>query len=272
MRWQRVQAFFSDKRTDWLSPSVKSLDELAKIARYFSDAFPFENLDVLQKNAEKITPQFLCEKMLIRRRGGLCYEINAFLHLFLQALGYNAVLVKGTVFTETGWATDGTHVLNVVKLHEKCFVLDNSFGSSITRKPLEIGGAPVDAPAGAFRAVQRKSEKGTHGYEKLEQSEWKLKYAFDLHQVAWEELDRIKKVITESDASACNRQLIVSQCLQNETYSINGSRLRVKRPENEAMDTPFHTKKDLLRAIHERANASIYAEAKNILSLMDENP
>lgn len=66
--------------------------------------------------------------------------------------------------------------------------------------------------------------------------------------------------------------MIVSQCLQNETYSINESRLRVKRPENEAMDTPFHTKKDLLRAIHERANASIYAEAKNILSLMDENP
>lgn len=248
-----------------VSPSEKNTDELAKIARYFADTFPFENLDVLQKNTEKITPQFLNEKLVKQKRGGLCYEINAFLYLVLQALEYDVVLVKGTVRTDNGWATEGTHVLNIVNLHNKRYVLDNGFGSNITRKPLEIDGAPVDAPTGTFRVVQRESDKGTYAYEKFEKGEWVLKFAFHLEPIAWDELNHIKQVITESEASAFNRQIIISQCLKHETYSINESRLRVKRTDMQEKDTIFHSEEELLHAIKQRSNSSIYVQAQKIL-------
>lgn len=253
-----------------ISTSIKNTDELAKVLCYFADTFAFENIDVLQKNIKSITPQFLSDKLLEQQRGGLCYEINALLYLFLQELGYDVTLVQGTVFTENGWATDGTHVLIVVNLNGKRYVVDNGFGSNIARKPLEIDGKPVEAPAGIFRVVQRVSEKGTLTYEKKEADEWNLKYAFHPERIAWKELDRIKRVITESDSSTFNRQMIISQCLNNETYSINESRLRIKRAGNEETDTSFQTDEDLLCIINARTNPSIYTQAKKYLAQVDK--
>lgn len=250
------------------TPSNQNTDELTKILSYFADTFPFENLDVLLKNTESISPQFLSDKLLDQQRGGLCYEINALLYLFLQELGYDVTLVQGTVLTENGWATEGTHLVIVVHLNGKRYVVDNGFGSNLARKPLEIDGECIKAPAGMFRVVQRASEKGTHAYEKQEAGKWVLNYAFHLEPMNWEELDRMKRVITESESSAFNQQLIISQCLNDETYSINESRLRVKRAGNEKV-TSFHSKEDLVNTIKERTNSSITKQARKYLSEVD---
>lgn len=245
-----------------ISSSEHSLEELMKILSYFADHVPFENLDVLNKNSETITPEFLLKKLVDEKRGGLCYEINPLIFLLLRDLGYDAVLVKGTVLTENGWATDGTHVIVIVNLHGKQYVLDNGFGSNITRQPVEINGKPVSAPAGCFRVVERVSEKGAIAYEKWENNEWTLKYAFHMKPIAWEELDRIKRVITESEQSAFNKQLLISQCLSDKTYSINESRMRVRSKDGEA-DTAFEGIQDLLRTIQMRTNESIYKQAQS---------
>ncbi len=247
-----------------LTAAVKNTDELTKILTYFADTFPFENMDVLRGSPDLITPQFLVNKLLKQQRGGLCYELNALLYLILRERDYETILVRGTVYTENGWATEGTHVLNVVRLNEKSYVLDVGFGSNISRKPLEIDGDANETPAGTFRVVRRKSEKGTLAYEKLEQGSWTLKYAFHLKEIEWKELNQIKQVITESESSAFNEQIIVSQCLEDETYSINENRLRVRRAEHEK-DNEFRSDEELLKTLQTRTNYSIYEQAKNYL-------
>lgn len=186
------------------------------------------------------------------------------LYLFLQELGYDVTLVKGTVYTDNGWATEGTHVLIVVHLNGNRYILDNGFGSNITRQPLEINGKSVESAAGMFRVVRRVSEKGSLAYEKKEANEWVLKYAFHLDALPWEELDQIKSVITESESSAFNRQLIISQCFNEQTYSINESRLRIKNEDGE-FDTAFQDIQDLSNTIQERTNVSIYKQAQKYL-------
>lgn len=248
--------------------SKHGFEEITKVLCYFADHVPFENLDVLHKNSETITPEFLLKKLIDDKRGGLCYEINSLIYLLLKDLGYDAVLVQGTVLTENGWATEGTHVIVIVNLHGKQYVVDNGFGSNIARQPVEINGNPVTAPAGCFRVVERTSEKGTVAYEKWENDEWTLKYAFHLKPIAWEELDRIKRVITESEQSAFNKQLLISQCLSDKTYSINESRMRVRSKDGEA-DTAFEGIQDLLRTIQMRTNESIYKQANNYFHISE---
>lgn len=257
-----MEKYFSSLRQQTGVDSFeKNLESITKILSFFADHFPFENLDVLQKNSESITPQFLFKKIFDEKRGGLCYEINPLIYLFLKELGYDARLVQGTVLTDNGWATEGTHVLVIVNLNGKQYVVDNGFGSNIARQPVEINGQPVKAPAGYFRVVERISEKGTIAYEKLENDEWVLKYAFRMNPIAWDELDRIKRTITESGSSAFNQQVLISQCLRDKTYSINESRMRIKSEDGES-DTAFQDVQDLLNTIQERTNESIYKQAK----------
>lgn len=264
-----MQANFSKLRQQiGISSSEQSLEELTKILSYFADHIPFENLDVLYKNSEKITPDFLFAKLVAEKRGGLCYEVNPLICLFLQDLGYDAEIVQGTVLTENGWATEETHVIVIVNLHGKQYVVDNGFGSNIARRPVEINGKPVTASAGCFRVVERVSEKGSVAYEKWENEKWTLKYAFHLKPIAWEELDRIKRVITESEQSAFNKQLLISQCLSDKTYSINESRMRVRSKDGEA-DTAFEGIQDLLRTIQMRTNESIYKQAKSYFHFVE---
>ncbi|HEV3173055.1 MAG TPA: arylamine N-acetyltransferase [Actinocrinis sp.] len=47
-----------------------------------------------------LEPQALVEKIVARRRGGFCYELNGAFATLLQALGYRVTLLAGRVYSE----------------------------------------------------------------------------------------------------------------------------------------------------------------------------
>lgn len=56
---------------------------------------PFENLSIIENRTAPITKQNLIEKILNRNEGGMCYELNPILYLFLVENGLDVSLEMG---------------------------------------------------------------------------------------------------------------------------------------------------------------------------------
>src|SRR5690625_1756707 len=77
----------------------RELQQMTLIQRLLAKIYTFENIDVLKKDNQPIDKEFLIEKLLIKKRGGLCYELNGVLYLLLEALGFTVTLGAATVWS-----------------------------------------------------------------------------------------------------------------------------------------------------------------------------
>jgi N-hydroxyarylamine O-acetyltransferase len=68
---------------------VPTFDTLRALHRAHAMAIPYENFDVQLKRPMTIDPQAAFEKLVERKRGGWCYEMNGVLGLVLSELGFD---------------------------------------------------------------------------------------------------------------------------------------------------------------------------------------
>src|SRR5690606_16267355 len=65
-------------------------DGLAALQEAQLSAIAFENLDPLTGRVPDLDPQALADKLLARRRGGYCFELNSLFGRALSAFGFKA--------------------------------------------------------------------------------------------------------------------------------------------------------------------------------------
>ena len=69
-------------------------EELAEIHRRHLESVPFENLDILTGRPISFDPAALYAKVVERRRGGFCYELNGLFSALLRSAGCAVELVE----------------------------------------------------------------------------------------------------------------------------------------------------------------------------------
>ncbi|MCI0473517.1 MAG: arylamine N-acetyltransferase [Ignavibacteria bacterium] len=131
---------------------------------------PFENLDI--HNNVKIDLTNLYDKIVIRNRGGFCYELNGLFYELLKALGFSVKMVSARVFQgEKGFGAEFDHMALIVRFGNDEYLADVGFGE-FTIKPLKIEfDKEIKDPLGVFRiekyddtynVVKQKDESGNY--------------------------------------------------------------------------------------------------------------
>ena len=59
-----------------------TFNDLDEILLNMGMILPYENLDIMAGTIKNISKNSLVEKLLIQKRGGLCYELNSLLYYF----------------------------------------------------------------------------------------------------------------------------------------------------------------------------------------------
>jgi N-hydroxyarylamine O-acetyltransferase len=96
---------------------------------------PFENLSIPAKQPIILNDQALFEKIVNRRRGGFCYELNGLFAALLRALGFDVTMLSAGVMSPDGeFGPDFDHMTLLVNL-DKRWLVDVGFGDSF-REPL----------------------------------------------------------------------------------------------------------------------------------------
>lgn len=131
-------------------PAIADAAALRMLQERHLAAVPFENLSVHLGEPIELTEDALFDKIVRRRRGGFCYELNGLFAALLRELGFEATLRAAQVFRPDGsLGPPLDHAAIRVELDEP-WLVDVGFGR-FSLQPLRL--SAVDAqrdPEGDF--------------------------------------------------------------------------------------------------------------------------
>ena len=134
------------------------LPTLRSLHRAHVTTIPFENLDVQLGEVPSLDPDAIFDKLVERRRGGWCYEMNGLLGAALQAIGFKVTRLSCAVMRpDGGTARLGTHLALLVECDGQ-WLADVGFGGSLL-EPLPL--TPGERQDPPYRVSL---ERIDHGY------------------------------------------------------------------------------------------------------------
>ena len=144
-------------------------------------AIPFENLDIALKRPIQLSEEALWEKIIIRKRGGFCYELNGLFAWLLKQIGFDVTYLNARVFNREGeLGIDFDHLALLVRIPQGTtpWLVDVGFGDSFN-EPLSLD--VQDEQVQGLRSYRL--ERTTEGYitwQKNYNGTWERQYFFDL--------------------------------------------------------------------------------------------
>ncbi len=133
------------RRIGYDGPREPSIETLRGLHRNHLYTVPFENLDIPLGVPIVLEPARLYDKIVVRRRGGFCYELNGLFCELLRALGFQASMLSGRVrHDDGGFGPEFDHMLLKVELPEP-WLADVGFGESfVDPLPLKAGAKELE--------------------------------------------------------------------------------------------------------------------------------
>lgn len=134
-------------------PAAPGTAALRELHRAHLMAVPFENLSIHLGEPILLTEDDLIGKIVTRRRGGFCYELNGAFALLLEALGFKVTRVAARVYGGGGLGPPFDHLALVVRPADGSgpWLADVGFGSHSTYPLLLDDRGEQHDPAGRFR-------------------------------------------------------------------------------------------------------------------------
>jgi N-hydroxyarylamine O-acetyltransferase len=149
---------------------------------------PFENLDISLGRPIRLSLPAMYDKVVNRKRGGFCYELNALFNWLLRECGFSTSLISARVRKpDGGFNPEFDHLALLVHL-DKTYLVDVGFGDSC-REPLPLDGTEVEDISGRYRVMAVGETSGQYALQKETKDHWVTEYQFttiprELHQFA----------------------------------------------------------------------------------------
>jgi len=115
-------------------------------------AIPFENIDVFRRQPIVLGARRAADKIIRRRQGGFCFELNEALRALLVALGYGVRRLEARVWSEPDarFGAPFDHLALAVRLPEGEYLVDVGFGDN-NRRPLRLPTDETTDISGTYR-------------------------------------------------------------------------------------------------------------------------
>jgi N-hydroxyarylamine O-acetyltransferase len=199
------------------------LATLARVHRRHVEAIPYENLDVQFGRPVTRETSAIYEKIVKRRRGGWCYEMNGLLAWALEAIGFRVTRLAGAVMRETvGDDVIGNHLVLLVDLGET-YVCDAGFGDGLIEPvPLKEGPFSVGPLVCSIETVEG-------GWRRYRNDPKGSAPSFDFHPEMRDErlLERQCRWLQGDPSSPFVQNAVVQRWRNDEHYSLRGRILTI---------------------------------------------
>ena len=135
------------RRIAYPGPLTPSLSTLRALHVAHLLAVPFENLSIHEREPIVLDDDALFEKIVTRRRGGFCYELNGLFAALLRELGFDVAMLSAGVMSATGeFGPEFDHMTLLVRPRDDAdaWLADVGFGDSF-REPMRLRDAEEQA-------------------------------------------------------------------------------------------------------------------------------
>ena len=207
---------------DAISPTVEVLSTLQQQHLLH---VPFENLDI--HNNIKIDLNNLFDKIVTRKRGGFCYELNGLFYQLLKEIGFTVIMISARVYDgKKDFSPEFDHMALIVTINNEDYLVDVGFGE-FSLHPLKITmDEETNDPRGIFK-IHTFDEHYTAVKKKNAEQQFIPEYIFSMKERQMEEFyDRCNYHQTNS-ASHFMQKRICSLPTQNGRITLTGNLLKI---------------------------------------------
>lgn len=108
------------KRIGYFGSVKPDLETLRNLHAAHSLSVPFENLDIHRGISIVLEKEPLYRKIVLKRRGGYCYELNLLFYFLLREIGFDVEIYRGCLFSDDETLIPpSVHLLLGVKIQER---------------------------------------------------------------------------------------------------------------------------------------------------------
>ena len=197
---------------------------------------PFENLDIGLGRPIVLDEQAVFDKIVVRRRGGFCYELNGLFAALLRALGFRVTLLAARdVAADGALGPEFDHLTLRVDLAEP-WLADVGWGDSFL-EPLRLDAREGQPDHGrVYRIVQEEERR------RLQQRDgdgsWESHYQFTLQPRAWSDFAETCRYHQTSAQSTFTQRRVCTLATPTGRATLSDQRLIVTA-EGVRQETPL---------------------------------
>ena len=152
---------------------------LQNIHRGHAFHIPFENIDVYHKKTLSLTEDDLFDKMVTRRRGGYCFEMNGLMYFALTKLGFRVHSVLARIGGKERGLGSLLHRMNIVFLSDGSkWIADVGFGGEGLIEAVPMTGEPFETFGKTYRVVENGAGGMKYSVQVLIDGEYIDQFAF----------------------------------------------------------------------------------------------
>jgi N-hydroxyarylamine O-acetyltransferase len=117
-------------RIDYEGPSSPTLDLLKTLQKKHLLSVPFENLDIHYKVPIELDLEKIFDKVVNRKRGGFCCELNGLFYELLRTIGFEAKMISARVFSQKkqDFSPEYDHLAIIARVNSRDYLVDVGFG------------------------------------------------------------------------------------------------------------------------------------------------
>ncbi len=168
-------------RVGYRGPLAPGFETLRALQAAHLRAVPFENLDIVPLHQPiRLDEPALWEKIVVRKRGGFCYELNGMFAWLLRQCGFRVTYLNARVFGAAGkLGIDFDHLALLVQApgEGEHWLADVGFGNSFV-EPLCF--SQDEQPQGLRAYRLEVSSGGYIAWQRNYDGRWERLYYFDL--------------------------------------------------------------------------------------------
>ncbi|HKQ06769.1 MAG TPA: arylamine N-acetyltransferase [Blastocatellia bacterium] len=185
-------------------------------------AVPFENLDIHLGREIVLDDERLYAKVVERRRGGFCYELNGAFAALLSELGFNVKkLAAGVGRADGSFGPLFDHMALLVELDE-LWLADVGFGEGF-REPLRL--AEEGEQAQAFGSYRIRQDGEHHILEQRAGDRWLPEYRFPLQAYEYGDYQEMCRYHQTSPLSSFTQKRTCSLATVDGRVTLTNNRL-----------------------------------------------
>jgi len=172
---QKINAYL--QRIGFTSTPRLDFETLYALQRKHLQTIPYENIDILRGIPISLDIDDIFEKIVIRGRGGYCFELNALFAWLLRDLGFEVTdYFARFLLNEPEIPMRRHHVLGV-SFHGERYLCDVGVGLVIPRMPIKLAAGTISEQNGECYKLEKEDFLGYVLYE-LKSEGWRPLYSF----------------------------------------------------------------------------------------------
>jgi N-hydroxyarylamine O-acetyltransferase len=234
---QKISAYL--RRIGFSSVPELNFETLRALQRRHLLTVPYENIDIIRNIPISLEINQVFDKVVTRRRGGYCFELNALFAWLLRGLGFHVTdYFARFLLNEPEIPMRRHHVLGVsFEDGGEKYLCDVGVGLVIPRTPIKLAEGTVSKQTNETYKLTKENFLGYVLHELKERS-WRPLYSFTEEEQIAADFKVTSFYCEKHPDSIFNKKDMVHIFTENGRKSVDHRELRIFSPEGVTVYTP----------------------------------